>query len=119
MRDFRDTKVWLESRHLVLAVYEVTLGFSKDNDRGLRGLIRRAAVSIPANIARCLESRDPVRSARYLRSTLSSIRQLEEYLLTARDMGLLETPIYDKVVHECDEVKSLVSSFADRRVAGS
>ena len=51
MRNFKDLKVWDKSHHLTLAVYQVTATFPKEELYGLTSQIRRASVSISANIA--------------------------------------------------------------------
>lgn len=51
MRDFRDLKVWRRSMLLAEEVYAATRDFPKDELFGLVGQLRRAAVSIPSNIA--------------------------------------------------------------------
>ena len=51
MKDFRKLEVWQKAHGLVLAVYRETTGFPKEEIYGLTGQVRRAAVSIPANIA--------------------------------------------------------------------
>ena len=52
MKDFRSLDVWKKSHELVLAIYRVTAAFPKNELYGLISQIRRAAASIPANIAR-------------------------------------------------------------------
>jgi len=52
MRDFRELKVWEKSHRLVLLVYKATSLFPKSEIYGLTSQARRAAASIPANIAR-------------------------------------------------------------------
>jgi len=51
MKDFRKLKVWERSHQSVLAVYQATASFSRDETYGLTAQIRRAAVSIVSNIA--------------------------------------------------------------------
>jgi four helix bundle protein len=50
-KDYRDLVVWQEAMDLVMLVYRVTAGFPKEETYGLRSQMRRAAVSIPSNIA--------------------------------------------------------------------
>ena len=51
MKGFRDLKVWTKAHELTLQVYTATAGFPKEETYGLTSQIRRAAASIPANIA--------------------------------------------------------------------
>jgi four helix bundle protein len=51
MKDFRNLKVWEKAHQLTLSIYQSTISFPRDEQYGLTSQIRRAAVSIPANIA--------------------------------------------------------------------
>jgi four helix bundle protein len=51
INNYRDLQVWQKSKELVLAVYEITKLFPSDEKFGLTNQVRRAAVSIPSNIA--------------------------------------------------------------------
>ena len=51
MKDFRKLKVWEKSHQLVLALYRITASFPREETYGLASQIRRAASSIPSNIA--------------------------------------------------------------------
>ena len=72
MRDFRTLAVWRKAHELVLDTYQWTLAFPKDEIYGLTSQMRRAAVSIGANIAEgCGREGDPER-ARFLRISMVS-----------------------------------------------
>ena len=51
MQDFRELKVWWKSHQLVLSIYKVVAAFPKDEVYGMTSQMKRAASSIPANIA--------------------------------------------------------------------
>src|SRR5213593_4050003 len=51
MKDFRKLKLWVKAHELVLAVYQTTASFPRDETYGLTTQIRRCASSIPSNIA--------------------------------------------------------------------
>ena len=51
IRTYRDLEVWLKARELALIVYDVTAKFPKEESYGLTTQMRRAAISIPSNIA--------------------------------------------------------------------
>jgi four helix bundle protein len=59
MKSHRDLEVWKESMNLVVDIYELTKAFPADEKYGLTSQIRRAAVSIPSNIAREQEEKAP------------------------------------------------------------
>ena len=51
MKDFREMQVWNKGHKLALEIYKLTGGFPREEIYGLSSQIRRAAVSIPSNIA--------------------------------------------------------------------
>jgi four helix bundle protein len=51
VQDFRDLKVWQKAHELTLAVYRVTAGFPREEQYGIVSQLRRAAASVPANLA--------------------------------------------------------------------
>ena len=60
MKDFRNLKVWEKAHHLALTLYPVTASFPRDETFGLASQIRRAASSIPSNIAEgCADKETP------------------------------------------------------------
>ena len=86
MQDFRDLKVWQKAHNVVLAVYRASAEFPAAERFGLTSQLRRAAVSIPANIAEgCVRSSD-ADFARFLHISLGSASEVDYYLLLARDL---------------------------------
>ena len=80
MRNFRNLQVWAESMELVKEVYHITEKLPKDEKFGLTSQMRRAAISIPANIAEGSSRRTSVDFARFLDIALGSSFELETYI---------------------------------------
>src|SRR5205809_7492941 len=90
MKDFRNLKVWEKAHQLTLALYPVTASFPRPEAYGLASQIRRAASSIPSNIAEgCGREGDP-ELARFCIIARGSAAEREYQLLLARDFKLLE-----------------------------
>jgi four helix bundle protein len=85
MRDFRELKVWHKAHQLTLAVYSATKTFPRDELYGLTSQIRRAAVSIGANIAEGAGKNSPAEFGRFLQIALGSASELEYHLLLSGD----------------------------------
>ena len=86
MGGFKQLTVWKRSRVLTIELYRVTSGFPQSESNGLVSQIRRAAVSVAANIAESCgrhSGRDQVRSYRI---ALGSARELESLVLIAGDL---------------------------------
>lgn len=85
IRGYRDLKIWQEGRYLVKSIYEVSAAFPKSEIYGLTSQLRRAAVSIPSNIAE--GSARPTRDfIRFLGMAYGSLMELETQLFIAVDL---------------------------------
>jgi len=111
MRDFRKLKVWEKAHQLALVIYKVTASFPKEELYGLTSQIRRAATSIPANIAEgCGRSGKPD-FMRFCHIAMGSASELEYHLLLARDLDLLNNPDHRKLTGQVVEVKQMLTAF--------
>ncbi len=114
MRDFRDLKVWDKSHQLTLGVYQATATFPQEERYGLTSQIRRAAVSISANIAEGCGRNGEAELARFLQIALGSASELEYHLLLAQDLGYLDTIQEKDLASEVVEVKRMLTSFIQK-----
>ncbi|HEX5520747.1 MAG TPA: four helix bundle protein [Longimicrobiaceae bacterium] len=111
MGDYRSLKVWEKAHGLVLAVYQSTESFPKSEMFGLTGQLRRAAASIPANLAEG-SGRDGDRElARFCRIALGSAAELDYHLLLARDLGLLDPATHLELESHTTEVRRMLSAL--------
>ncbi len=92
MKDFKSLKVWHKAHQLTLLVYALTRTFPREEMYGLTSQIRRAAASIPANIAEGSGRRSDGELRRFLQIARGSASELEYHLLLARDLGFLGSP---------------------------
>lgn len=111
MKDFRELKVWEKSHHLALAVYRATVRLPKDELYGLTSQIRRACVSIPANVAEGCGRDGDAELARFLQIAMGSASELEYHLLLSHDLDLLPATEYKQLAEETTEVKRMLTSF--------
>jgi four helix bundle protein len=89
MGDFKRLLVWQRSRTLVRDVYRQTRSFPASERFGLTAQLRRAAVSVAANIAEGAGKKNDREFGRYLRIARGSLHELECELLLSVDVGLL------------------------------
>jgi four helix bundle protein len=114
VQDFRELRVWQKAHELTLAIYRVTSEFPREELYGIVSQLRRAAASVPANLAegRCRRSdRD---FGRFVGVTLGSASEAEYYLLLARDLGFIQPERYARLAEQTEEVKRMLSSLHDR-----
>ena len=88
---FEDLRVWQEAIALVAAVYRVTGAFPPAEQLGLTSQLRRAAVSIPSNIAEGWGRGSRADYTRFLRVARGSLYEVKTQLIIAQRSGLLTT----------------------------
>jgi four helix bundle protein len=81
---------WLKSMNLVEEIYEITRRFPREEIYGLTSQLRRAAVSVPSNIAEGAAGRSPVQFRNYLTVTIGSLNELATQIEIARRIGYLD-----------------------------
>ncbi|MFZ5994609.1 MAG: four helix bundle protein [Thermodesulfobacteriota bacterium] len=111
MGDFKKLKVWQKSHAVTLAVYKASRKFPKEEIYGLTSQIRRASVSVPANIAEGCGRNGDTEYARFLQIAMGSASELEYHLLLSQDLGFLVPSDYDQIVRDLSEVKQMLTSF--------
>ncbi|MGH7508490.1 MAG: four helix bundle protein [Gemmatimonadales bacterium] len=114
MGDLKKLTVWQKSHQLALAVYKSTAGFPDQERFGLTGQLRRAAASIPANIAEGCGRGTDNELGRYVRISLGSATELEYHLLLARDVGCLPPRVYEPLSAATLEVQSMLAGLSRR-----
>jgi four helix bundle protein len=92
MSDYKDLRVWQESMEFVHDVYKATQSFPKDEIYGLTNQIRRAAVSIPSNIAEGASRSSQKDFVRFLHIALGSASEIETQILIAARLLYLSNP---------------------------
>jgi four helix bundle protein len=111
MRDFHDLKVWAKAHQFVLALYKATARFPQREIYGLTSQIRRAGVSIAANIAEGCGRNSEHEFARFLEIAMGSACEVQYHLLLARDLSLLEISEYTHLEEQVTEIKRMLMSL--------
>ena len=84
---FEQLEVWKAAHKLVLDVYKMTQKFPTEERYGLVSQMRRAAVSIPANIAEGFKRRGRADKAHFYNIAQASLEEIRYYLILCRDLG--------------------------------
>lgn len=111
MQDFRNLKVWEKSHLLALEIYKQTKNFPKEELYGITSQIRRAATSIPTNIAEGCGRFSYKETAQFMQIAFASANEVEYLLLLSRDLGFLPEADYKMYVTGLEEVKKMLSSL--------
>ena len=85
-KSFRDLIVWQKAHQLVLEVYRFSSTFPKSETYGLVSQLRRASVSVPANIAEGFEKKSLADKVRFLNIAQGSLEECRYYFILASDL---------------------------------
>jgi len=107
-KTFQDLIVWQKSHDFVLGTYGFTASFPKHEIYGLTSQMRRAAVSIPANIAEGFKKKTKSDKARYMNIAQGSIEESRYYLILSKELGYGDNR---KLVGTLEEVSRLLESY--------
>jgi four helix bundle protein len=107
-------QVWERAHRLTLDVYGATRVFPKEEMYGLTNQLRRAASSIPANIAEGCGRNGDTELARFLDIAMGSTTELDYHLILARDLGYLQLAHYERLATEVDGVSRMLAAFIAR-----
>jgi len=114
-KSFEDLLVWQKAHSFVLMVYRLTGAFPKHEIFGLTSQFRRAAVSIPANIAEGFRRRGSSDKARFFNIAQASLEECRYYLILVRDLEYADTQEASSLTQEVSKlleayVKSILNS---------
>ena len=108
-RTFQDLLVWQKAHQLVLGVYALSAVFPKSETYGLALQMRRAAVSIPANIAEGFRRRGKADKARFMNIAKGSLEESRYFLILTSDLGYGDTQMLST---KLEEVSRLLGAYA-------
>jgi len=111
MKDFRTLKVWERAHGLALAVYRLSVQLPRYELYGLTSQMRRASVSIAANIAEACGRSGSGDFHRFLSMAMGSALELECLLLLTRDLEMISSESYDGANRHILEVQRMLGSL--------
>ena len=110
-RTFRDLVVWQHAHQFVLEVYKYTKGFPKEELFGITSQLRRAAVSVPSNIAEGQGRKSTGEFLRHLSIAYGSLMEVETQILIAARLAYLDAGQVDKLIERTSEVGRLLNGL--------
>jgi four helix bundle protein len=115
---YRDLHVWQDAMELAEQCYLLTATFPKDELFGLTSQFRRAAVSVPANIAEGHGRENTGSFVQFLRISQGSVKELETHLLLAVRVGLTQEEKVAPLLIRCESIgkrlRSLIRKLQDK-----
>jgi four helix bundle protein len=113
-KSFEQLIVWRKAHQFVLGVYRLTDNFSRAEIYGLTSQLRRAAVSIPANIAEGFKKRGRADKVRFLNIAQGSLEECRYYLILAKDLNYGDTT---KLQPQLEEASKLLEAYSAKILA--
>ncbi len=110
-RPHEKLKAWQMSVGLVTQIYEMTRTWPDDERFGMTAQCRRAAVSVPANIAEGAAKDSKADFCGYLYISRGSLSELETLMFIAKNLGFVEKSAHDEVLEKCSEIGRLIDGL--------
>ena len=108
---FEDIKAWQEARELTRKIYALTRISAFCHDYGLADQIRRASISIMANIAEGFDSNSDAQFINFLSYSQRSASELQSHLYVALDQGYISNEKFNGFYNKAEEIKRLLGGF--------
>ena len=120
LRSYKELKVWQKSHQLSLAVYKITKKFPQNERSGMTAQMRRAAVSVPSNIAEGYGRKTTQDYIRFLYIAYGSTCELETQLLLSGDLGYFDSESISEFQSKIGEIermlKALIKSLENKHL---
>jgi four helix bundle protein len=120
LKNYKDLKVWQKAYQLCVKIYKTTIIFPKEERYGLTSQLRRAAISVPSNIAEGYGRQTTKEYIQALYIAYGSTCELETQILLAGDFEYIETDDLEEIQKDlCDVermLKALIKSLENKRL---
>jgi len=104
IKGFRDLNVWNKAHKLVVDILKTEFNFPCEDRFGLATQLRRAAISVPANISEGCERYYTKEKLQFFNIARGSLSETRYYLLLCRDLGYLDEESYNSFDADCEEI---------------
>ena len=114
IKSHRDLIVWQKGTELVLEIYRLTENFPKRETYSLVDQLRRAAVSIPSNIAEGRGRSSTKDFVRFLYMAKGSLAEIDTQLFICEKLGYFKEIEVKKILNLCEEIAKMLSSMISK-----
>jgi four helix bundle protein len=114
IKNFRDLKIWQRGVQLVEDIYQTTKSFPKEEVYGLTGQLRRAAVSIPSNIAEGFGRFHNKEYAQFLFTALGSCSEVITQLTIAQRLGFIKNNNFENLIGEAEQISKMIMGLVKK-----
>jgi four helix bundle protein len=109
--DFKQLKVWEKAHQFTLRVYKITNNFPDNERYGLISQIRRAAASVPTNIAEGYGRSGQSERSHFLNIAIGSANEVEYQLILSKDLGYISEAEYSRCDEDIREIRKMLASL--------
>lgn len=109
IKSYRDLHIWQRAKAFVVSIYKITETFPSSEMYGLTNQMRRAAVSIPSNVAEGFRKVSKKEKLQFLRTAYGSGSELETQLEISHDLGYLNKEMFQRASLELDEIMRMMN----------
>ena len=109
IKKFQDLEVWQKAHQLVLEIYRITKGYSQEERFGLVSQMRRAAVSVPANITEGFRKRGIKDKLNFYNIAQASLDELNYYVILSKDLGYIRDNGH--LIRQVEEIAKMLSGL--------
>lgn len=114
MQNYKDLKVWEKAHKLTVGIYSATKSFPKEELYSLTNQLRRAAASVPANIAEGCGKNTKPDFANFLNIALGSANETEYFLILSKDLEYLLESEFESLFADVNEVKAMLIALINK-----
>lgn len=111
IKTFKDLEVWKKAHTMTLKIYEVSALFPKSELFGLTSQIRRAAVSVAANIVEGFRRKTLKDSLNFYHTADASLEETKYHLLLSKDLNYINKENYEHCLNLCEETGRLLTRW--------
>ena len=115
-RSFEDMIVWQKAHQYVLSIYHITKAYPKEETFGLTNQIRRAAVSITANIAEGFVRTGQKEKLRFYNISQGSLEETKNFIILSKDLGYISSEEKEALYVKASEIGKLLYAYSQALV---
>jgi len=108
---FKDLIVWQKSHMLVIAIYTTTKLFPKAEVFALTNQVRRAAISIAANICEGYKKKTIPNQLNFINIAEGSLEEVKYYIILSKDLQYINDKTYEQLTNSAEEVGRLINGY--------
>lgn len=113
-KNYQDLLVWQKAHEFVKDIYNTSFSYGNDEKFGLNSQLKRAAISIPANIVEGVSRRHNKEFIQFLFVSKASLNEVSYYLLLCYDLNYLLESDYERLSRKCNEIERMLGSLISK-----